>query len=138
MTGETDLDRLIATMGPELRPGVFVFAHLPPGAATAGLSPVMHFAEAEGTTLILTREVAEATGIDAIYPCRMITLKIHSSLEAIGFLARITTALADAGISVNPVSAFYHDHLFVPENRAREAMEILVGMARAMGPVERR
>ena len=130
MTGETDLDRLIETMNPELRPGVFVFAALPPGAgALAGATPVMQFAETEGTTLILERGAAETAGLEAIYPCRMITLKIHSSLEAIGFLARITTRLAGAGISVNPISAFYHDHLFVPEDRAEEAMGILQAMA---------
>ncbi|RVD48425.1 ACT domain-containing protein, partial [Mesorhizobium sp. M2D.F.Ca.ET.140.01.1.1] len=56
---------------------------------------------------------------------RMITLNIHSSLEAVGFLAAITTRLAAAGMSVNPVSAFYHDHLFVPAERAEEAMAIL-------------
>ena len=58
----------------------------------------------------------------------MITLAVHSSLEAIGFLAAITAQLADAGISVNAVSAFYHDHLFVPEHRASEALQLLQNM----------
>ncbi len=56
-------------------------------------------------------------------------MTVHSSLEAVGFLAALTTRLAAAGISVNPVSAFYHDHLFVPENRAEEAVRLLVNMA---------
>ena len=60
----------------------------------------------------------------------MITLNIHSSLEAVGFLAAITTRLAAAGMGVNPVSAFYHDHLFVPAERAEEAMELLRQLAR--------
>ena len=55
----------------------------------------------------------------------MITLTVHSSLEAVGFLGAIATQLAAAGISVNPVSAFYHDHLFVPEGRTEEAMQVL-------------
>jgi hypothetical protein len=55
----------------------------------------------------------------------MITLTIHSDLQAVGFLAPIMTRLAEAGISVNPVSAFYHDHLFVPWDKRNEAMEIL-------------
>jgi YidC/Oxa1 family membrane protein insertase len=44
---------------------------------------------------------------------------------SVGFLAPIMTRLAEAGISVNPVSAFYHDHLFVPWDKRNEAMEIL-------------
>ncbi|TIM21889.1 MAG: ACT domain-containing protein, partial [Mesorhizobium sp.] len=57
------------------------------------------------------------------------TLNIHSSLEAVGFLAAITTRLAAAEIGVNPVSAFYHDHLFVPVDRAEEAIDVLRRLA---------
>ena len=130
MDGETDLDRLIAGMDPELRPGVHVFATLGPGAAAPdGIAPVMVFREAEGTTLILAREEAEAAGIPGTFPSRMITLRVHSSLEAVGFLARITARLAVAGISVNPVAGFHHDHLFVPADRADEAMTLLRALA---------
>jgi len=38
---------------------------------------------------------------------------------------RITKPLAAAGMGVNPVSAFYHDQLFVPADRAEEAVQIL-------------
>ena len=134
MTGETDLDRLIASMDPELRPGVHVFATLPPGAAVPeGVAPVMVFREAEGTTLVLQKETAEAAGIDGVFPSRMITLTVHSSLEAVGFMARISARLAEAGISVNPVSGFYHDHLFVPAARAEEAVGILSALSAEAG-----
>ena len=59
----------------------------------------------------------------------MITLNVHSSLEAVGFLAAITARLAAAGMGVNPVSAYFHDHLFVPADRVDEAMAILEGLA---------
>jgi len=48
----------------------------------------------------------------------------------VGFLAAVTSRLTEAGISVNAISAFYHDHLFVPADRADEAMAILQGMAK--------
>lgn len=130
MSGATDLDRLLAGMDPELRPGVHVFATLAPGAAPpAGVAPVMLFREAEGTTLILEREAAEAAGIEGAFPCRMITLRVHSPLEAVGFIARIAARLTEAGIGANPVAGFHHDHLFVPAERAAEAVAVLRALA---------
>jgi hypothetical protein len=55
----------------------------------------------------------------------------------VGFLAAITGRLADAGISVNPVSAFYHDHLFVPEHKADEALHHLQNMRSTVAAVAR-
>jgi hypothetical protein len=131
MAGETDLKKLLGSMTPELLPGTYVFATLTPGVAQpAGLEPMMSFREREGITLILREEDAKAASLEATFRCRMVTLNIHSSLEAVGFLAAITTRLATAGMGVNPVSAFYHDHLFVPADRAEEAMELLRGLAK--------
>jgi len=56
---------------------------------------------------------------------RMITLTNHSSLNTVGFLAIITRELAQHGISVNPVSAYYHDYLFVPVSMVHKAMHVL-------------
>jgi len=132
MGGETDLARLLAGMEPVLAPGVYVFATLPPGAAEPpGLAPLMRFEEAEGRTLILTRAAAEAAGLDCAFPCRMITLGIHSALEAVGLMARVAGALAEAGLPANPVAGFHHDHLFVPEDRAEEAIRLLQALSAA-------
>ncbi|MEM1385185.1 MAG: ACT domain-containing protein [Pseudomonadota bacterium] len=132
MVGETDLDILIAGMDPELRPGVFVFATLPDGASIPkDPPPLMTFRESEGVTLILAEEAADAAGIEAVFRCRMITLRVHSALEAVGFIARIASLLASAGMGVNPVAGFHHDHLFVPEDRAEHAMRLLQDMAEA-------
>ncbi len=126
MSGETNLAALLAGMRPALQPGVFVFCTLPDGnREPANISPVMMFKESEGLTLILREEEAQQAGLTAQFRCRMITLEIHSSLDAVGFLAAITTRLAAAGMGVNPVSGYFHDHLFVPEDRADEAMRIL-------------
>ena len=130
MAGETDLKKLLAAMTPELLAGVHVFTTLPPDAPVPNkLHPVMLFREREGTTLIVLEEEAKAAGLDAVFPCRMVTLNVHSSLEAVGFLAAITTRLAAASMGVNPVSGFYHDHLLVPADRAEEVMDMLRKLA---------
>jgi hypothetical protein len=125
MSGETNLDALLSSMAANLVDDVFVFVTLADSTIPNGVIPRMVFQEAEGTTLILTKDQAEYAGIDYEFPCRMITLEIHSSLEAVGFMARITTALAAEDMGVNPVSGFYHDHLFVPDGREQDALRIL-------------
>ena len=131
MSGELDLKKLLGTMSAQLHAGIYVFATLPTGKIPAELTPRMIFTEAEGTTMILLQDQARLAGIAHEFPCRMITLNVHSSLEAVGFIARIATELARAGMGVNPVSGFYHDHLFVPDGRQDEAMEILAALAAA-------
>jgi len=129
MSGETNLDALIRSMSAELVEGVYVFVTAAPADIPAGLAPRMVFQEAEGTTLIVLKSEAEAAGLAYEFPCRMITLNIHSSLEAVGFMARIATELARHDMGVNPVSGFFHDHLFVPDGREDDAVAALEKMA---------
>lgn len=128
MSGETDLAALLRGMEPALHPESYVFctlASVPDGVLGDAL---MMFREDEGVTVILPRSTAQWAELTSAYPCRMITLQIHSSLDGVGFLAAITSRLAEHGISVNPVSAFFHDHLFVPEAGADEALAVLRAM----------
>ncbi len=130
MPGETDLRTLLASMRPRLDRRTFVYASVTgTESLPVGAEPVMRFTEREGTTLVLESEDAARSGLESTFPCRMITLDIHSSLEAVGFLAAILPRLAAAGIGVNPVSAFHHDHLFVPAARAEDALAILRAIA---------
>ena len=118
-------------MKPEMHDGVFVFCSIAADVEIpATLRPVHLFREREGTTLVMRREEAESAGLPYQFASRLITLTVHSSLEAVGFLAAITGRLAQAGISVNAVSAYYHDHLFVPEHRADEALQVLQEMSK--------
>jgi len=129
MVGETNLDVLLSSMTAKLVDGLYVFVTLKDRAVPDALAPRMMFVEAEGITLIVTLEQAEAAALDYEFPCRMITLNVHSSLEAVGFIARIATELAKADMGVNPVSGFYHDHLFVPDGRQDDALRILQTIA---------
>ncbi len=129
MAGERNLAALLRDMKPEMHDGIFVFCTLADDAQLpAAIRPLLRFREAEGTTLVIRQEEAERIGLSAQFPSRLITLTVHSSLEAVGLLAAVTARLARAGISVNAVSAFYHDHLFVPEHRADEALALLKNM----------
>lgn len=125
MSGEVDLNKLLSSLDIAVRDEVFVFATIAADVMPTGLVPQMAFHEAEGVSLIITKEQAEAHGLGYEYASKMITLTIHSSLEAVGFMAHISALLADAGISVNPVAGFYHDHLFVPVAKLDEACQIL-------------
>jgi len=129
MVGETDLDKLLGGMSAELVDGLYVFATIADGVVPTGVKPKMLFQEAEGLTLILLEEEAAEHELSYEFPSRMITLNIHSALEAVGFLARITKHLAKLGMGVNPVSGFYHDHLFVPDGREHDAISALEELA---------
>lgn len=134
MTGEKEVTQLLREMKPTLRDGEFVFCTVP-----GTLRQVLHLApegcfwEAEGLSLILRREAAETEGLLFEEVHKLITLGVHSSLKAVGFLAEISAALAAEGISVNPVAAYYHDHLFVPAARARDAMTALRKLSETAG-----
>ncbi len=126
MAGETELNALLRTMQPVLHRDNYVFCTVPYGIDdTVNLDPVGLFKETEGLTLMLPQSQADAAGLGYTTVFAMITLSVHSSLEAVGFLAAITTCLASHNISVNPVSAVYHDHLFVPVAQADRAMALL-------------
>lgn len=113
-------------MSPKLDPRTFVFAKGVAGDPHPK-QVIMTFQEAEGLTLII--DESAATGLETMFRCRMITLEVHSSLDAVGFLAHLLPKLAEATMGVNPVSAFFHDHLFVPEDRAEDALAILKAVA---------
>jgi hypothetical protein len=127
MHGERNLDTLLETMQPQLADGKWVFRTSPNGFDSATLdTAILMFKESEGVTIISPATQADA----AQSKCAMITLSIHSDLEAVGFLAAITTSLAAMDIPVNAVSAFFHDHIFVPYGRRDDALECLRCMMR--------
>lgn len=69
-----------------------------------------------------------AKGAEVAFPCRMITCRVQSSLNAVGMLTRISKELTAEGIPSNVVSAFFHDYLFVPEDDADLALDVLLDM----------
>jgi hypothetical protein len=128
--GETDLQRLLAGLSPALAPrprAILTQAHDAPVPADA----IMLFREDEGATVVV-----DAADIATDEPrWAQITLRIHSSLDAVGMMAAIATALAGRGIPCNAVSAYFHDHLFVPWTRRDEAIDALRTLASGDGAI---
>jgi hypothetical protein len=56
---------------------------------------------------------------------RLITFDVVLEPTLVGFMARITTALAAANVTVFPYAAFSRDHLFVPAAQYENAVTAL-------------
>lgn len=134
MSGITNKEELLRLMAPEVVPGEFVFCAVSERVLPRlKVKPKLIFREKEGVTIILTKKEAEKEKLpfDGIWS--LITLSVHSGLSAVGFLANITPELAKKKISVNVVSAYFHDHLFVPINKTQEALTALKRLSKEAG-----
>lgn len=131
MPAERDLATLCRSMSPTLHPATFVYCCLQDRRLPAGVEPVCTVAEREGLTVILPKAQATAAGLAHQFECAMVTLEVPSALDAVGFLAVVSAALARESIACNVVSAYHHDHLFVPYAARHRAMEVLVALSAA-------
>ncbi len=127
--GEAELQRLLAGLAPELAACPRAIRSQQTDEAIPA-DVIMLFREQEGVTVVVVVGDVAADGVafdhtqsEALWA--QITLRIHSSLEAVGMLAAIASALAARHIPCNAVSAYYHDHLFVPWTRRDEAIDAL-------------
>ncbi|MER8092558.1 ACT domain-containing protein [Streptomyces goshikiensis] len=130
MSGESNLRKLLSGMRPELNEGRYVFCTVP-GATVppAGTVPVATVLEAEGLTLVLRQEDADAAGLAYDYTAGWITLRVHSALDAVGLTGAFAAELAAHGLSCNVIAGYHHDHLFVAADRAAEAVAVLQELA---------
>jgi hypothetical protein len=129
MNGESDLEALLRNMDPCHVHGEYVFCSIDESDFDVIGTPLLVFREVEGVTVVLLRDVAELNKLEYDRVWGLITLTVHSDLSSIGFLAEVTHHLAQAEISVNVVSAYYHDHLFVPFSKVEKAMGILTSLS---------
>ncbi|MCK6578067.1 MAG: ACT domain-containing protein [Anaerolineae bacterium] len=88
-------------------------------------------ADKHEVTLIIPQEVVEDFRprfrdhqiSETLY--RLITLDVVLEPTLVGFMARLSTALASAKISILPYAAFSRDHLLVPADQFDLAMKTL-------------
>ena len=126
MIGETNLDKLLESMSPALIPGEYVFCTVKGEYSDfQALSPLATFHESEGLTVVVAKEAAVAHQLPFESVFKGITLTVHSSLDAVGLTAAVSTKLAGKGISANVIAAYYHDHVFVPSSKVEQAITAL-------------
>ena len=125
------LQELINQLSPRLDETSYVYCTVPKAryGELEHLKPIVSIAELEGLTLVIPLEQAQAEGLDYYRVFRRITLEGHSSLEALGLTSVVTSLLAERGITTNVIAGFYHDHMFVPNDRTEEALRALKELA---------
>ena len=129
MNAEVCLEKLLQDIEPQLQQEVYVFCSLGESQVQALWNQCLClFRECEGWSAIVPRSIAEREGLPVSSGFCQITLQVYSSLDAVGLTAAVARELSTAGISANVVAALNHDHVFVPEHKAREALLILRGI----------
>ncbi len=132
MSGEKNLEKLIASMDPVLSEDEFIFATLTTTdfELLRSLEPIGTFHEREGLTVIVRKEKADEFDIPYSSVLKCITLNVHSSLAAVGLTAAFATKLTKSNISANVVAGYYHDHIFISVHDADKALAALKQLAR--------
>ena len=130
MEGEKDLQKLLKNMKPVLNPGEYVFAVVKNLDNILRTDTLFEFKEKEAITLVLEKNKADILKLSYQFISSWITLKVHSSLEAVGLTAAFSTALTKQKISCNVVAGFYHDHIFVDTKDAKKAIEVLTNLSK--------
>lgn len=126
MDNSKNLSYLIKNMNPVHVPGTYVFTKVPSIPSAEILENVFSIVrEDEGITLILTKETASQLDLDHTESYALISLKVASSLEAVGLTAHFSKYLTQANIPANVVAGYHHDHIFVPYKKVSKALEVL-------------
>ncbi|MFA6857117.1 MAG: ACT domain-containing protein [Treponema sp.] len=136
MKSESNLLILLQSMEPELDAEEYIFCS---GAAPVQKGGVLDawavITEPEGKTFILKKKNADEIGISYESVFKKITLKVYSSLTAVGLTAAVASGLAAYGISANVVAGYYHDYIFVQREKASAAVKCLKELTASVPPV---
>lgn len=134
----SNLYKLIKKMDPKLDQREFYFASVSEEYMMNLANLLDHikciFREEEGLTIVFTKDIIndikELTE-KISGPFGLISLGAFTDLTGdIGFLSNIDSKLAENNISLNIVSGYFHDHLFVPYEKAELAIKVLSKMSK--------
>ena len=131
MAGETNLALLLQSMTPILDADPYGYVVAKDEFELANTDTFATVQEAEGLTLIAKASVLRTAGYEITPEWARISLKIHSSLQAVGLTAAFATALGNVGVSANVIAGYYHDHIFVQWDRRHDAMSALLALSRS-------
>lgn len=118
-----DTQEMITRMDPIRVPGLWQFATLPnddPRLERLLPDALAMMREDKGVTLILPDPRGESP-----LPMAQITLQVASALDGVGLTAAVAKVLADAGFPCNVIAGYHHDHVFLPDAVADEALALL-------------
>ncbi|HEV2914335.1 MAG TPA: ACT domain-containing protein [Pyrinomonadaceae bacterium] len=93
-------------------------------------SPFMLLRDAREVTLLLDetdwsamRHAAREARVEGNF--RLVTLNIELAWNVVGYLARVTSILGQAGISCGVLSSFSRDHLLIKQDELGAALRVL-------------
>jgi uncharacterized protein len=125
MVGQTNLLRVLKSLTVLCDNVEYGFATIKDKPATIDNQILGTFREAEGITIIATKEYLKRNKIEYQGPYAKLTIKAHTSLDLVGLTAVLATKLAEEKISANVVAAYFHDHIFVQFELCQKSIEIL-------------
>lgn len=137
---EADITELLSRARVEVAPSTFYLVGLrhedwarlleSPELSPRASAPFMFLKDEHEVTLLLDeidwrtmRHAVRDARIESGF--RLLTFDIELDWKVVGFLARVTQLLAEAGISVGALSAFSRDHLLVKQDDLGTALRVL-------------
>ena len=138
----TSLEEALLQAQPTSDETLYCIIHLPPSAITAAAGIVAQIGEPFLAMTVDGQEVTlvtQADSWDAIArrlpdaevssDWRLITFDAALDQSLVGFMARISTVLAEAGVSIYALSAYRRDHLLVKAAQFDTAWAALSNLA---------
>ncbi len=131
------LAEALARMSFLVEPGRFAlvgFAEAPGPEDLQALAPPGQLVrEVDETTLLLGEEALEGVlerhrGARVERGLRWIRFEAAMGWEVVGFLARVSGALASAGVPIGAVCGYSRDHLFVADQYLEQTCQTLEGL----------
>ena len=82
----------------------------------------------EITVVIDQSKIAGINFIDIEKDWKILTIETGTPIEVVGVFAKISHALADAGVSIMPIASFSKDHFLIKERDVDKAINALKGI----------